>query len=174
MEKRPNTRLQALFLGSVILRKGVGQLFDAISMLKNEPVDFTFAGPIGVRVPDEISALPHVRFLGPVDAASAARLYRAADVFLFPTVSDGFGLTQLEALGHGVPVIASLNCGRVIEHELNGLLLPEVTPESIAEAVDRCARDPRLVHALRSGAHVSEGNTPAALVSALSMLPGQP
>jgi glycosyltransferase involved in cell wall biosynthesis len=164
-------RLQALFLGSVILRKGVGQLFDAIRMLKNEPVDFTFAGPIGVKIPDEISQLPNVRFLGPVDKAMAEKLYRESDVFLFPTLSDGFGLTQLEALGHGVPVIASMNCGRVIEHEVNGLLLTEVTPESIAETVDRCARDRALVGVLCSRAHVPEGNKPAALVSALSMLP---
>lgn len=164
-------RLQALFLGSAILRKGVGQLFDAIRMLKNEPVDFTFAGPIGVRIPEEISRLPNVRFLGPVDKAMAEKLYGESDFFLFPTLSDGFGLTQLEALGHGLPVIASLNCGRVIEHEVNGLLLMDVTPESIAEAVARCARDRDLVGALCSRAHVPEGNRPAALVTALSMLP---
>jgi glycosyltransferase involved in cell wall biosynthesis len=149
----------------------VGQLFDAIKILRSDPVDFTFAGPIGVRIPDEISKLPNVHFLGPVDKATAEKLYRDSDVFLFPTLSDGFGLTQLEALGHGLPVISSLNCGRIIEHKVNGLLMTEVTPASIAEAVDRCARDRALVGVLCSRAHVPEGNRPAALVSALSMLP---
>jgi glycosyltransferase involved in cell wall biosynthesis len=172
MEKRPNTRLQALFLGSVILRKGVGQLFDANRMLKNEPVDFTFAGPIGVKIPDEISQLPNVRFLGPVDKAIAEKLYREADIFLFPTLSDGFGLTQLEALGHGIPVVASKNCGRVVEHGTNGLLLSAVTPEAIAEAVMQFLRDPQLARRLgaRARARVPEAFRPERLSAALALL----
>jgi glycosyltransferase involved in cell wall biosynthesis len=170
LERRPSKRLQALFLGSVILRKGVGQLFDAIRMLKNEPVDFTFAGPIGVKIPDEISQLPNVRFLGPVDKATAEKLYREADIFLFPTLSDGFGLTQLEALGHGIPVIASKNCGRVVEHGTNGLLLPAVTPEAIAEAVMQFLRDPQLARRLGARARVPEAFRPERLSPALALL----
>ncbi len=163
-------RLQALFLGSVILRKGVGQLFDAIKMIRNEPVDFVFAGPVGVRVPDEIFALDNVRFLGPVDQATAGRLYREADIFLFPTLSDGFGLTQLEALGHGIPVVASKNCGRVVEHGTNGLLLPAVTPEAIAEAVMQFLRDPQLARQLGARARVPEAFRPERLSAALALL----
>ncbi|MFM7374248.1 MAG: glycosyltransferase family 4 protein [Chthoniobacterales bacterium] len=163
-------RLQALFLGSVILRKGVGQLFDAISMLKNEPVDFTFAGPIGVRIPEEISRLPNLRFLGPVDKATAEALYRDSDVFLFPTLSDGFGLTQLEALGHGLPVIASANCGRVVEHGMNGLLLPRVTPGAIAETLMQFVRDRQLARRLGAQAHVPERCLPERLSLSLAQL----
>jgi glycosyltransferase involved in cell wall biosynthesis len=154
--RRPNQRLQALFLGSVILRKGVGQLFDAIRMLKNESVDFTFAGPIGVKIPYEISNLPNVRFLGPVDRATTEKLYKTSDIFLFPTISDGFGLTQLEALGHGLPVIASMHCGHVVEDGLNGLVLQEVTPEGIAEAIIMLTRDAVLLDKIRAGAATSK------------------
>ncbi len=160
-------RLQALFLGSVILRKGVGQLFDAIKMLRNEPVDFTFAGPVGVRIPDEISKLPNVRFLGPVDERRAKLLYRESDIFLFPTLSDGFGLTQLEALAHGLPVIASKHCGRVVEDGFDGLVLPEVTAQTIADSVTRLQRDRSLLAALHSAARVPERCTPATLAEAL-------
>jgi glycosyltransferase involved in cell wall biosynthesis len=170
MEKRPNTRLRALFLGSVILRKGVGQLFDAIRMLKNEPVDFTFAGPIGVRIPDEILSMSNVRILGPVDKATTERLYRESDVFLFPTLSDGFGLTQLEALGHGLPVIASTHCGQVVEDRDNGLVLPEVSPEAIAEAIMELIRDPDLLARLKSNACVPDKCHPRHLAPALLAL----
>ncbi|MFM8888067.1 MAG: glycosyltransferase family 4 protein [Chthoniobacterales bacterium] len=160
-------RLQALFLGSVSLRKGVGQLFDAIRMLKNEPVDFSFAGPIGVRIPEEISRLPNVRFLGPVDKGTAEALYRESDVFLFPTLSDGFGLTQLEALGHGLPVIASTNCGRVVEDCFSGLVLPEVTPKAIADAIMELARDRDLLGKLKANACVPDKCHPRNLAPAL-------
>lgn len=163
-------RLKALFLGSVILRKGVGQLFDAIRMLKNEPVDFTFAGPIGVKIPDEISSAPSVRFLGPVDKAAAEKLYRESDVFLFPTLSDGFGLTQLEALGHGLPVIVSKHCGQVVEDRVNGFVLSGVTPEAISDAIMQLVRDPDLLAELTSNACVPEKCHPRHLAPALLAL----
>jgi glycosyltransferase involved in cell wall biosynthesis len=163
-------RLSALFLGSVILRKGVGQLFDAMRQLKNERVDFTFAGPMGVRVPDDIRVMAHVRFLGPVDKATASRLYNESDVFLFPTLSDGFGLTQLEALGHGLPVISSLHCGQVVEHGISGLILPEVTPTAIAEAIMELVRDRDLLAQLKSGARVPDKCHPRHLAPALLAL----
>jgi glycosyltransferase involved in cell wall biosynthesis len=161
-------RLQALFLGSVILRKGVGQLFDAIKMLKHEPVDFTFAGPIGVRIPEEISRLPNVRFLGPVDKAAAEALYRESDVFLFPTLSDGFGLTQLEALGHGLPVIASRNCGAVVAHGVSGVVLPEVSPEIIADEIMKLANNRDALLALRAGVRLPDACSPSELTARLT------
>ena len=163
-------RLRALFLGSVILRKGIGQLFDAIKMLRNEPVDFTFAGPIGVKIPDEISQLQNVRFLGAVDKVTAERLYCESDVFLFPTLSDGFGLTQLEALGYGLPVIASTHCGQVVGDNANGLVLPEVSPAAIAEAIMQLVRDRDLPAELKSNARVPDKCHPRHLAPALMAL----
>ena len=127
LERRPSKRLQALFLGSVILRKGVGQLFDAIRMLRNEPVDFTFAGPIGVRIPDDISSLSQVRFLGPVDKATAEALYRESDVFLFPTLSDGFGLTQTSL---GADTQAAMFCVSCIK-KLSSLQLAQHAQQTL-------------------------------------------
>jgi glycosyltransferase involved in cell wall biosynthesis len=163
-------RLEMLFLGSVSLAKGIGQLLGAIKMLKNEPVDFTFAGPIGVKIPDEISGMSNVRFLGPVDKATAERLYRQSDVFLFPTLSDGFGLTQLEALGHGLPVIASTHCGQVVQDRDNGLVLPEVSPETIAQAIMELMRDRDLLAKLKANARVPDKCHPRHLAPALLAL----
>lgn len=170
VERKPSKRLQALFLGSVILRKGAGQLFDAIRMLKNEPVDFTFAGPIGVKIPNEISGMSNVRFLGPVDKAMVKQLNSEADVFLFPTLSDGFGLTQLEALGHSLPVIASANCGQVVDERVNGLVLDEVTPAAIAESIMELVRDRDLLAKLKSNARVPDKCQPRHLARALLAL----
>jgi glycosyltransferase involved in cell wall biosynthesis len=169
--KRGNTeRLKALFLGSVILRKGVGQLFDAIRRLKNELVDFTFAGPIGVKIPDEISGMSNVRFLGPVDKAMVEQLYSEADVFLFPTLSDGFGLTQLEALGHGLPVIASKNGGQVVDDRVSGIVLDEVTPAAIADSIMELIRDRDLLAKLKANARVPDRCDPRHLAPALLAL----
>jgi glycosyltransferase involved in cell wall biosynthesis len=114
--------------------------------------------------------MPNVRILGPVDKATTERLYREADVFLFPTLSDGFGLTQLEALGHGLPVIASMNCGRVVEDRVSGLVLSEVMPVAIAEAVMELVRDRDLIASLKSNARVPDKCHPRHLAPALLAL----
>jgi len=79
--------------------------------------------------------------------------YQNADVFLFPTLSDGFGLTQLEAQAWQLPVIASRTCGEVVTDRINGLLLPEVSGEAVAAALDECLRRPALLAAMAEGAN---------------------
>lgn len=49
---------------------------------------------------------PHVRFLGALHGEALADAYRAADVFVFPSRTDTFGLVMIEALACGVPVAA--------------------------------------------------------------------
>jgi glycosyltransferase involved in cell wall biosynthesis len=112
----------------------------------------------------------NVRFLGPVEKVSAEQLYRESDIFLFPTLSDGFGLTQLEALGHGLPVIASTHCGQVVEDRVSGLVLSEVSPEGIADAIMQLVRDRDLLSKLKSSAHVPDKCHPAHLAPALMAL----
>ena len=162
--------LKVLFLGSLNLRKGIGQIFDAIKILKKAPIVFTFAGPIYVNLPSFLESMSHVHFLGSVDSQFAHSLYRQSDVFLFPTISDGFGLTQLEALAHGLPVISSLNCANVITDQFNGLTLSSVSPESISAALLKIIDDPSLLAFLKKNSFVPDQYKPSTLCSMLSSL----
>lgn len=134
--------LRVLFLGQINLRKGVGPLLDAIRMLRGEPIEFSFVGQLQTTVPKDMCENPQVRWLGPVPRKDTARFYRDADVLLFPTHSDGFGLTQLEAQAWKLPIIATKFCGDVVEEGRNGWLLPEVTAGAIAETIRRLLADP--------------------------------
>ena len=49
---------------------------------------------------------PHARWLGVLDGAALAQLYRTADVLVFPSVTDTFGLVMVEAMACGTPVAA--------------------------------------------------------------------
>lgn len=91
-------------------------------------------------------------------------------MFLFPTLSDGFGLTQLEALGHGLPVIASEFCGRVVESGRNGVVLPELTAEAVAACVADLARDRDSLAAMKDASRLPCCCQPAKLETALLSL----
>ena len=137
--------LRVLFLGQVNLRKGSMPLMEAMRELRHEPVEFIIAGPLQFEVPANLLNQPRVRWLGAVPRGAAARFYKNADVFLFPTFSDGFGLTQLEAQAWKLPMIVSRFCGEVVQDGRNGLLLPEVTSEAIAGALRQCVARPGLL-----------------------------
>jgi len=131
----PNRPLNVLFLGSLILRKGIAEMLEAADLLRSSPVSFWFIGAPGVTPPPRSVKTPRIKWLGSVPRSSVHDYYRKADVFILPTHSDGFGLTQLEAQALGLPVIASKNCGTVVQHGENGLLLSEVAAKPIADAI---------------------------------------
>jgi glycosyltransferase involved in cell wall biosynthesis len=137
--------LAILSLGNVSLGKGVPYLLEAARLLEGENVTFTVAGPIGITADAVASAPRNVTFTGRVTRDRLAEVYEAADVFVFPTLSDGFGITQLEAMAHGVPVIATPRCGEVVVDGRNGFIVPAADGRTLAEAILRLERDRALL-----------------------------
>ncbi|MDJ0674830.1 MAG: glycosyltransferase family 4 protein [Calothrix sp. MO_167.B42] len=133
--------LRVLFLGQVILRKGIAALLEAVEILRNQPIEFWIVGSQGIAKPQQ--SHEKVRWIGGVPRSVTAKYYQLADVFLFPTLSDGFGLTQLEAQAWKLPILASRFCGQVVQDKVNGLILHEVTGEAIADALLLCFNNPR-------------------------------
>jgi glycosyltransferase involved in cell wall biosynthesis len=138
----PSRRMRVLFLGQINLRKGVGPLLDAIRLVRAEPMEFWFVGPSQIAIPADLRNNPQVRWIGPVSRAKTAAFYRQADLLVFPTFSDGFGLTQLEAQTWKLPIIATKFCGEVVQDRCNGWLLSEITPSAIATRLRSCLANP--------------------------------
>lgn len=138
--------LEVLFLGRVTLSKGVQYLLAAADILRGEPVRFTIAGPLG-ECPRAVIDQPrrNVRWLGSVPRTEVSDLYAAADLFVFPSLSDGFGITQLEAMSHGLPVITTNRCGEVVTHGEDGALVPAADAEGLAAAIVDIASSEKLV-----------------------------
>ncbi len=130
-------RLTVLWLGTVCLRKGIPYLLDAARRLaKSHPrVDVVVAGRLDVSDAAVATAPGNVRFVGRVDRDRAEAWYRRADLFVLPTLSDGFAVTQLEAMAQGLPVIATPNCGRVVTPGGDGLIVPPADGDALAAAI---------------------------------------
>lgn len=150
-ETRPDART-ILWLGQVVLRKGIQYLMAAARLLPAERLRIVVAGAIGISAEAVRSAPSNLSFIGPITRDRASELYRSADLFVFPTLSDGFGVTQLEAMAHGLPVIATRNCGEVVEHGVNGLVVPARDPEALAKAIQEAAFDDRRLGAMSAAA----------------------
>lgn len=135
--------LRVLFLGQANLRKGIADLLEAMRAMDGEPIELVMAGRLQVTLPDWARRLGNVRLLGQVAREHVGRVYQAADVFILPTHSDGFGLTQVEAQAWALPLIASRHCGHVVQHEVNGLLLDRVDSDAIRAALTRCLHQPQ-------------------------------
>lgn len=147
-DNRQGDPLRVLFLGQINLRKGAARLMEAMGLLVDEPVELVLAGPSelsGVLWKD----LPKVKWVGPVARSEVARYYQEADVFILPTLSDGYALTQLEALANGLPVLASKNCGEAVIDGVNGWVLEDLEPVTIAEKLMEVASERDSVEACR-------------------------
>ena len=135
--------LKVLFLGQVIIRKGVAAIFEAIELLTAKAIEFYFVGKVEVKLPKKIKNNQKVKFVGTVSRNKTSLYYQQADIFLFPTHSDGFGLTQLEAQSWKLPLITSQFCGEVVKDQINGLILPNITGKAIAKALTFCLENPQ-------------------------------
>jgi UDP-glucose:(heptosyl)LPS alpha-1,3-glucosyltransferase len=136
-QKRPGTRrelrnrwnireneLASLFAGSGWFRKGLRYAIQALQQLKDARVRLLVAG----EGPKPRFAPPQVRFLGAVTEMDS--LYRAADLFVLPTIYDPFSNACLEALSFGLPVVTTAANG-VAE-----VMQPGVHGEVVTHAAD--------------------------------------
>jgi glycosyltransferase involved in cell wall biosynthesis len=78
-----------------------------------------------------------IRFLGAVPVQSRADIYAGAIALLYPATNVDFAFAPVEAMGYGVPVIASEQSGLrdVVLNFRTGLLFPDATVESLQAAI---------------------------------------
>ncbi len=106
-----------LFVGNIKPHKNVERLIAAFAKVREDP---NFSDVTLIVVGDDISKYPslrrtverhklrgHVRFFGFVPELTLVALYKTADVFVFPSLYEGFGLPPLEAMANGTPVVTS-------------------------------------------------------------------
>jgi glycosyltransferase involved in cell wall biosynthesis len=82
-----------------------------------------------------------VHFAGFVRDISS--VYRALDIFVFPSLFEGLGTSLLAAMAHAVPSVTFFGCalGEIVENGVSGIQVEAKSPEQIAEAVSRLLRD---------------------------------
>ena len=147
------TKPYFLFVGTHEPRKNLGMLIKAFIQLKLSAYDLVIAGDKGVVFadinPGYGSDAANIKFLGYVSDIDLPALYSGAQAVIVPSLYEGFGLTTLEAMACGTPVIAS-NTTSFTEVTGDAALL--VDPNKITEiknAILKLIEDRNFANALR-------------------------
>lgn len=144
--ERPSLQVgRVLYVGNIGYLKGVPYFAEAARMLKdaNFPGEFRAVGPLE----KEMIARPEFQgphFVGQVPRAEIKSEFLQADVFVFPSLSDGFGIVLLEAMAAGVPVICTPNCAGLVRDGENGFIVPVRDSKMLAKRVSQITQNREL------------------------------
>ena len=157
--KRP---LKLLFVGGLSQRKGIANLFAAVSIFGNR-VELTVVGNKVVqdcRVLDE--ALAKHRWIPGAPHQKILKLMQQHDVLIFPSLFEGFGLVITEAMAQGTPVITTERTAGpdVITDGENGWLIEAGSTEQLEQAIENILLLPELLKSAGKAAIESAKNRP--------------
>ncbi len=134
------SRLRVLMVGSLSARKGALDFLEVAEILSRE-FEFRFVGDVAADLPPAITArLGVVELVGRVSEFELSEHYAWGDVFLFPTIEDGYAAVIAQANAAGLPVICTTNCGGsdIVESGKTGWVLPIRRPDLIVERLLWC------------------------------------
>jgi glycosyltransferase involved in cell wall biosynthesis len=148
--RAPKEPVGFLFVGRLESGKGLGTLLDAWTR-SGGSVDLSIVGvgalETSIRRRIAETSMPPAKLLGHLEREELVDAYRNADVFVFPSVSDPWGLVVNEAMAAGLPVIASSAPGAVddlVRDGDNGFVVPPFDASSLATAIDALSTDAEL------------------------------
>lgn len=148
------------YAGGTAAHKGIGSLISAYAQLDDDlraTTDLVIAGRLGdaphhLEIKAAIAALPspgRIILTGMIPQSDLGTAYQSASIFVFPSYYEGFGLSPLEAMQCGIPVVAS---NRTSVPEVvgdAGILIDPSDPAMIADALTSVLTDPAYEAELR-------------------------
>lgn len=137
---RHGSRLRLIFVGQFVYRKGLAVIPSILNKLSID-VDVVFVGR-GLNEVDPLSGLDndhvHASVFWDVSFDKLVELYQGADVFVFPSVIEGFAHVILEAMQAGcVPVVSDATCGPdVVREGVDGFVIEPGDVDAYVRAIE--------------------------------------
>lgn len=136
-----------LFVGNLVFQKGVEYLLEAKKLMKcDAELMIVGDGPLRQELEKKVAEeeISDVIFIGA--RRDVDKIMPSADLFVLPSVSEGFPITILEALASGLPVVAT-DVGGINEvvDESIGLMVKPAKPDELAMAMDKILENKELI-----------------------------
>lgn len=126
---------EIVYVGHIRIEKGIGELLQAAKSLSE--LHFTLVGPVYWDIPAELMSA-NVTLTGPKTHEQVKEYLQNADVFLFPSYSEGFSMALTEAMAEGLPAIASdVGANRDMLSDRGGVIIPVKNVQAIVDAFDK-------------------------------------
>ncbi|MCP3991584.1 MAG: glycosyltransferase family 4 protein [Actinomycetia bacterium] len=138
-----------LWVGTLEPRKNLHRLVEAMERIPD--LHLAVVGPRGWNVDGTDVLAPlggRAHRLGFVDDHDLSALYRAASVFAYPSILEGFGLPVLEAMAHGTPVVTAEATATAEVAAGTARLVDPNDPEAIAAAIEATLAEPEITKQL--------------------------
>lgn len=140
--KTDEGRLSVGFLGTLTTRKGIQHLLPAVRKARDScDVRVVAAGGIRIAKSKLLDYEDIADFPGRIPRSDISQFFDSIDVLALPSISDGFGIVQLEAMSRGIPVVASDQAGDVVRHRVDGFVVPAGNQQAITESLVQLATD---------------------------------
>jgi glycosyltransferase involved in cell wall biosynthesis len=134
--------LRVLLVGNNFLRKGTHYLIEAFRRIDDPRAQLWIRGDVP-EVYRKLIRDSRITIFPAILPGKLRELYRCASVFVQPSIDEGFGMTVLEALGHGLPLVVTENVGaRDLLDPQVAVTVPIRDPDAIAAAILEARRLP--------------------------------
>ncbi len=139
---QPPPLFRAVFVGSVIRRKGAHHLLEAWNRLRLPNAELVMVGWMEPAVREVFDRLrpPNVRLMGFADDVSS--FFREASVHVFPSECEGSAKVTYEAAASGLPQITTREAGDVVVDGQTGWVIPPNDVDALCHALQEAARRP--------------------------------
>ncbi len=141
--------LKVLIVGTLSAQKGIFDLQQVVCALSGR-MHFRFVGTIAKDAQDIARGLGGLELVPRVAQQALPDYYAQSDIFLHPTIQDGFAVVLVQALMAGLPVICTENCAAsdvVVEGE-TGFVVPIRAPEAMIRQLDYLDKNRSVLNAM--------------------------
>lgn len=150
-----------LWAGTFSIRKGAHYLLAAWKQIDAKAqAQLNVFGAMSLP-PALLTDIPDsIALSGTIPRSQLYQQYFQADILVFPTLCDGFGMVVTEAFAHGLPVITTDRAGAadLIRHGENGLIVPAGNTEALTEALQWCLSHRQELSKMRQAALETAAN----------------
>jgi glycosyltransferase involved in cell wall biosynthesis len=147
-DNRKSIEGRIFWAGGDWFRKGLHHLAATADILKSKysQLDFRIAGVTDTNV-QKMLMFKNLNFLGKLNRIQMEEEFSTADMFVFPTLTEGMAGVVIEAITSGCPVITTRGAGvDALEYGKGGLILDSVSPDCLSTAIESLLLDrPRLL-----------------------------